>query len=76
MKTMASKSENDTFLVVGATGTVGSEVVRALVERGARVRALVRRPTSLPAGVEASLGELGDRAALERALDGVAGRSS
>ena len=28
--------------VVGASGTLGSEIVRALLEKGARVRAMVR----------------------------------
>jgi uncharacterized protein YbjT (DUF2867 family) len=41
------------ILVTGASGTVGSEVVRALGERGARVRAGYRsRPQKLPAGFE------------------------
>jgi uncharacterized protein YbjT (DUF2867 family) len=48
------------ILVTGATGNVGSELVRALVARGARVRALVRRPDAeLPAGAEAVVGDLG-----------------
>ncbi|NVB83129.1 MAG: NmrA family NAD(P)-binding protein, partial [Kofleriaceae bacterium] len=56
--------------VAGATGTVGREVVRALTERGARVRALVRtpRPGLLPAGVEQVAGNLGDPVAVGRAL--------
>ena len=33
-----------TILVTGATGTVGSQVVQQLVQRGADVRALVRDP--------------------------------
>ncbi|MFD0854585.1 NmrA family NAD(P)-binding protein, partial [Actinomadura adrarensis] len=32
------------FLVTGATGNVGSEVVHALLRAGAPVRALVRKP--------------------------------
>lgn len=44
------------FLVTGASGNVGREVVRALSERGAPVRAAARDPgrlaTQTPAGVE------------------------
>ncbi len=44
-----------TVTVVGATGALGSEIVRALLERGARVRAIVRatsdRTTLLSLGV-------------------------
>jgi uncharacterized protein YbjT (DUF2867 family) len=32
------------ILVVGATGAIGSEVVRALLEHGAPVRVFVRSP--------------------------------
>jgi uncharacterized protein YbjT (DUF2867 family) len=62
------------ILVIGATGTVGREVVRALLERGARVSALVRSPERaalLPAGVTPVLGDLGDAAAVTRALAGM-----
>lgn len=44
------------ILVIGATGTVGSEVVRRLAARGASVRAATRRPAeapALPPGVQA-----------------------
>ena len=59
----------DRVLVTGASGFVGSAVVRALLARGYRVRALVR-PTSSRrnlAGLEVDVVEapLGDRAALE-----------
>ena len=43
------------ILVTGATGTVGSEVVKALLQRGAEVRALTRKqpePVKLPDAVE------------------------
>jgi len=43
------------ILVTGATGTVGSEVVKALLQRGAEVRALTRKhpePVKLSDAVE------------------------
>jgi uncharacterized protein YbjT (DUF2867 family) len=49
------------ILVTGATGTVGSEVVKQLVAGGHRVRALVRDPARaamLGAGVEIVVGDL------------------
>ncbi|WP_439377915.1 NAD(P)H-binding protein [Amycolatopsis lexingtonensis] len=62
------------FLVTGATGNVGSEVVAACKEAGEPVRALVRRPdTALPDGVEAAVGDLNDPAGLGDALKGVEG---
>lgn len=65
-------------LVVGATGNVGGEVCRLLVEAGQRVRALVRE-SSTPERVEALrllgaelvTGDLKDKASLERACQGV-----
>jgi nucleoside-diphosphate-sugar epimerase len=42
-----------TVLVVGGTGRTGGRVVRQLLERGARVRAIVRSAARLPAGVAA-----------------------
>ncbi len=61
-------------LVTGASGFVGSAVLRRLVEAGHQVRALVR-PTSDRrnlAGVECEIatGDLDDRAALDRAVAG------
>ena len=63
------------FLVVGSTGTVGAEVVRALVDRGAGVRTLVRAPgrARTSDGVEAVAGDLSDAPSLAHALDGVDG---
>ncbi len=61
------------ILVLGATGTVGTEVVRALLARGAPVSALVRsrtRAAALPAGVEVIPGDLGDAAVVRRAVEG------
>jgi len=61
------------FFVAGATGQVGSEVVRALVGRGVPVRALSRRPPHEggPDGVEAVQGDLGTPESFAGALDGV-----
>ena len=62
------------ILVTGATGTVGSAVVAALVQGGAEVRAVARKPPAagrLPAGVEFMVADLLDPVAVERALDGV-----
>jgi uncharacterized protein YbjT (DUF2867 family) len=66
-------SEKTEVLVVGATGTVGSEAALQALARGASVRALVRSQTSvakLPRGVQAVRGDLRDEAALKRALSG------
>jgi uncharacterized protein YbjT (DUF2867 family) len=63
-----------TYLVTGSTGNAGSQVVRALVEAGENVRALVRsadRAAALPAGAEAVVGDLNRPETLP--LDGVAG---
>jgi 2-alkyl-3-oxoalkanoate reductase len=62
-------------LVTGGTGFIGHRLARALVDRGDRVRALVRDPAraeDLSAhGVELVQGDLTDDAALRRAVDGV-----
>lgn len=63
----------DTTLVVGATGNVGSQLVRRLLEEGRPVRALSRAPEAadLPSGAELVRGDLADSASLENALTGV-----
>lgn len=63
----------DDVLVIGATGTVGGEVAKAVSKTGARVGALVRSEASgarLPAGVTAAFGDLRDVASLGRAIAG------
>lgn len=62
------------ILVIGATGTVGRQVVSQLLDTGTGVRALVRDPDSaaLPANVELVRGDLSDPADLTAASDGAA----
>ena len=62
-----------TVTVVGASGTLGTSIVRSLLERGVQVRAMVR-PTSNRAKLEALgvtdfvVADLNDPASLQRAL--------
>ena len=63
---------NDTILVVGGTGTVGTPLVRELVGRGAAVRVASRRPTDTSdAKVQTVRLDLSDPASFDAALDGV-----
>jgi nucleoside-diphosphate-sugar epimerase len=61
-------------LVTGATGFVGSHLAEALRRRGDDVTALARSPGKAaalsPLGVRVVAGDLHDRAALERAVEG------
>ena len=63
------------ILVIGATGKIGREVTRQLVEAGSPLRALVRDPsratTLAGQGVELVTGDLGDGASLDQAMQGV-----
>jgi uncharacterized protein YbjT (DUF2867 family) len=62
------------ILVTGSTGTVGSEVVKALRERNVDVRALVRdrsKADHLPEGTEVVVGDLLDPVSVEQVLEGV-----
>jgi uncharacterized protein YbjT (DUF2867 family) len=62
------------ILVIGGTGHVGSEVIKQLAQRGASVRALVRKQdatTKMPEGVEVIQGDLLDPVSVRKALDGV-----
>jgi len=64
-----------TILITGATGNVGSAVVRELSARGAHVRAFVRDPAAAAARlgdeVELAVGDFADDDSVRRALRGV-----
>ena len=63
------------FLVTGATGNVGGELVRTLAGTGAQVRALSRqnKPAALPSSVQIVTGDLNHPGTLAGALAGVDG---
>jgi uncharacterized protein YbjT (DUF2867 family) len=63
------------FLISGATGNVGGELVSALAGAGQPVRALTRagRAPDFPAGVEVAQGDLNDPDSVTGALAGVSG---
>ncbi|THV42191.1 NAD(P)H-binding protein [Glycomyces buryatensis] len=63
-----------TFLITGATGTVGRNVIDQLIELdpGTQIRALTRNPDAeLPAGVEVAVGDLSEPDTLTGAFDGI-----
>jgi len=63
------------ILVTGATGNIGSHLVRELHERGVPVRAFVRDPArgaeKLGEAVELAVGDFADEESVQRAVDGV-----
>jgi len=62
------------ILVTGGTGKVGSEVIKELSKRGAKVRALVRKKEAaahFPGGIEVAVGDLLDPVSVHQALEGV-----
>ena len=71
---MVAKIDPASCLVTGATGVVGPRLVKALVDKGFKVRVLVRQtppPDLLPAGVTTVLGDLLDVDALQQATSGI-----
>ncbi len=67
------------IVVTGATGNQGGAVVRSLLDRGFRVRGLTRNPHKPEAqaltdqGAEVVQGDMEDRSAMDRALEGAYG---
>ena len=61
------------LLITGATGTVGSEVLRLLLSKGHALRAMTRDRTRLPAsaGFDVVQADYEDPDSLRRAVDGV-----
>lgn len=63
------------ILVTGATGRTGSEVVRALLDKGGAVRAFVRDPDKAQRlfgdAVELTVGDFADPASVQASLEGV-----
>jgi 2-alkyl-3-oxoalkanoate reductase len=59
------------IVVTGASGSLGSAIVRRLVGEGRQVRAFVRRlPDPVVEGIDYVVGNLGDADAVDRALAG------
>lgn len=62
------------ILVIGGTGTVGSQIVSRLLDQGAKVQVMthsVGKLATLPDGVEGVTGDLADPPSLQRAFGGV-----
>src|SRR3954468_10117996 len=70
----SARSYRDVILLTGASGNVGTQVLRRLTARGDRVRVLARDPRRLGSErvrVQIALGDLADPASFRNALRGV-----
>jgi uncharacterized protein YbjT (DUF2867 family) len=75
---MNNSNNSSTVLVAGATGYLGSEICRQLIEKNKKVKGLVRATSDSDkvaqlkeSGVEIIEGDLKDKASLQHALHGV-----
>ena len=75
---MDSSNNPSTILVAGATGFLGSEICRQLIEKGKKVKGLVRATSDAnkvahlqELGVETIEGDLKNKASLENAVRGI-----
>lgn len=59
------------ILVIGASGRLGSVVLKDLLNRGGSVRALVHKQRTLPQAVEIAIGDLSDPPSIRKALEGI-----
>jgi uncharacterized protein YbjT (DUF2867 family) len=74
---VGNKGVRTMFTILGATGNTGSVVASTLLDRGAKVRVLVRDPAKVEAlrarGAEVAVGDVTDEAAVAAALEGAKG---
>jgi uncharacterized protein YbjT (DUF2867 family) len=68
-------TDNDLYLITGATGNIGGYIVKELLRREHRVRALTRNPSKaeFPAEVDVITGDLSQPETVAKAFDGVTG---
>jgi uncharacterized protein YbjT (DUF2867 family) len=75
MDSQSALKDKDLILVAGATGDLGSAVVRTLLLEGKSVRALVRQNSNfqplINAGAMTAMGDLKNRLSLDSACEGV-----
>jgi len=74
IKKSLEMNDKHCILIVGATGTVGREVLRAARAKGLRIRVLVRskvRVGEFSSGVDVVEGDLSDPVAVKRSLKGI-----
>jgi uncharacterized protein YbjT (DUF2867 family) len=73
LDTVTGMGETKQVLVTGGTGTLGTQVVERLVERGQKVRVLSRRARTGREGVEFVIGDLVSGVGAHEAVAGVDG---